>query len=277
MAILKDLQKPTLTGHYPHHEAGSPIVEAAALNVGYETGLALENISFRVKAGERVAVVGPNGAGKSTLFKVIAGVLNPTSGEVRVSGYAPGGHICIAYLPQRSQVDWTFPVTMADVVMMGRIDKIGLLRWPKRSDWAIVHRSLDEVGLSNLANRRINELSGGQQQRMFIARALAQEAQLMLMDEPLTGLDLTATDDIFHILDELCRRKVTVMVATHDLNLAAERFDRVMLLNGRLLGMGAPGEVFTTDRLQKAYGGHLRLLPSDGGVVAVTDTCCEAR
>ena len=275
MAILKDLQKPTLTGHYPHHEAGSPIVEAAALNVGYETGLALENISFRVKAGERVAVVGPNGAGKSTLFKVIAGVLNPTSGEVRVSGYAPGGHICIAYLPQRSQVDWTFPVTMADVVMMGRIDKIGLLRWPKRSDWTIVHRSLDEVGLSNLANRRINELSGGQQQRMFIARALAQEAELMLMDEPLTGLDVTSQEIIFGLLDDLRKHNVTVMISTHDLDQAAERFDRVMLLNHRLLGFGPPEAVFNTQSLLEAYGGHLRLVQNGDQLLALGDTCCD--
>ena len=275
MAILKDLQKPTLTGHYAHHEADSPIVEAVALNIGYETGLALEDISFRVRAGERVAVVGPNGAGKSTLFKVIAGVINPTSGEVRVSGYAPGGHICIAYLPQRSQVDWTFPVTVADVVMMGRIDKIGLLRWPKQADWAMVHRSLDEVGLSDLADRRIDELSGGQQQRMFIARALAQEAELMLMDEPLTGLDVTSQEIIFGLLDELRKRGVTVMISTHDLDQAAERFDRVMLLNHRLLGFGPPEAVFNTQSLLEAYGGHLRLVQNGDQLLALGDTCCD--
>ena len=275
MAILKDLQKPTLTGHYAHHAADSPIVEAAALNVGYETGLALENISFRVQAGERVAVVGPNGAGKSTLFKVIAGVLNPTSGEVRVSGYAPGGHICIAYLPQRSQVDWTFPVSVADVVMMGRIDKIGLLRWPKRSDWAIVHRSLEQVGLSDLASRRIDELSGGQQQRKFIARALAQEAELMLMDEPLTGLDVTSQEIIFDLLDDLRKHGVTVMISTHDLDQAAERFDRVMLLNHRLLGFGPPEAVFNTQSLLEAYGGRLRLVQNGDQLLALGDTCCD--
>jgi manganese/iron transport system ATP-binding protein len=259
------------------HQPETPILETLQLSLWYNGRAALEDVSFRLETGERVAVVGPNGAGKSTLFKVIAGVLKPTSGEVRVAGSCPGGHICIAYVPQRSNVDWAFPVTVADVVMMGRIGRVGLLRRPGSRDWQYVRACLELVGMADLALRQIGELSGGQQQRMFIARALAQEAQLMLMDEPLTGLDLTATEDIFRVLDELRQRKVTILLATHDLNLAAERFDRVMLLNSRLLGIGAPADVFTTDGLQKAYGGHLRLLPSDGGVVAVTDTCCDAR
>jgi manganese/iron transport system ATP-binding protein len=275
MAILKDLKKPTLTGHYAPHEADLPIVEAVAVNVGYETGLALEDISFRLKAGERVAVVGPNGAGKSTLFKAIAGLINPSSGEVRISGNAPGGHICIAYLPQRSQVDWTFPVPVADVVMMGRIDKIGLLRWPKKSDWAFVHSSLKDVGLADLADRRINELSGGQQQRMFIARALAQESELMLMDEPLSGLDVTSQEIIFSLLDALRKRGVTVMISTHDLDQAAERFDRVMLLNHRLLGFGPPEAVFNPQNLLEAYGGHLRLVQNGDQLLALGDSCCD--
>lgn len=129
--------------------------------------------------------------------------------------------------------------------------------------------------MADLANRQIGELSGGQQQRMFIARALAQEAALMLMDEPLTGLDVTSQEDIFRILEELRQRGVTVMVATHDLNLAAERFDRVMLLNGRLLGLGRPDDVFTPERLQAAYGGHLRLIQTGEGLMALGDTCCE--
>jgi manganese/iron transport system ATP-binding protein len=128
--------------------------------------------------------------------------------------------------------------------------------------------------MADLADRQIGELSGGQQQRMFIARALAQEAELMLMDEPLAGLDVPAREGIFHIMNELRQRQVTVMVATHDLNLAAERFDRVMLLNSRLLGMGRPNEVFTAERLQMAYGGHLRLVQTDNGLMVLSDTCC---
>jgi manganese/iron transport system ATP-binding protein len=219
-------------------------------------------------------VVGPNGAGKSTLFKVIAGVLHATSGTVRVAGHAPGHHICIAYVPQRSEVDWTFPVTVADVVMMGRVGKLGLLRHPRRKDWDLVHQCLEEVGMDQLSDRQIGELSGGQQQRMFIARALAQEAELMLMDEPLSGLDVPSQEDIFRVLDTLREYEVTALVATHDLSTAAERFDQVMLLNRQLLGMGQPDEVFTPERLQEAYGGHLRLVHTEEGLMVLSDTCC---
>jgi manganese/iron transport system ATP-binding protein len=266
--------KTPLTRRSISHDMGAPILEASHLEVRYDGHTALKDISFRLVSGERIAVVGPNGAGKSTLFKVIAGVMHPSNGEVRVAGHCPGGHICIAYVPQRSEVDWTFPVTVADVVMMGRARQIGLMRRPGRKDWEYVRRCLQVVDMTELAERQIGELSGGQQQRMFIARALAQEAELMLMDEPLTGLDIPAQEDIFHIIDELRRRQVTVMVATHDLNLAAERFDRVMLLNGDLIGIGQPSEVFTTDRLETAYGGHLRLVQTKDGVMVLTDTCC---
>jgi manganese/iron transport system ATP-binding protein len=257
------------------HDTEAPILEVSHLSVHYNGRAALEDVSFRLVSGERIAVVGPNGAGKSTLFRVIAGVLDPTAGEVRVAGHCPGGHICIAYVPQRSQVDWTFPVTVADVVMMGRAGRVGLLRRPGRRDWAYVRQCLEVVGMMGLADRQIGELSGGQQQRMFIARALAQEAELMLMDEPLTGLDVPAQEDIFRIMNELHQRQVTVMVAIHDLNLAAERFDRVMLLNNRLLGLGRSRDVFTPERLQLAYGGHLRLVETEAGVMVFSDTCCE--
>jgi manganese/iron transport system ATP-binding protein len=257
-----------------HHQADAPILQVSGVSVRYNGRSALEDVSFRLASGERVAVVGPNGAGKSTLFRVIAGVINPTVGEVTVAGHCPGGHICIAYVPQRSQVDWTFPVTVADVVMMGRVGRVGLLRRAGREDWEFVHQCLEVVGVTDLADRQIGELSGGQQQRMFIARALAQEAELMLMDEPLTGLDVQAQEDIFRILGELRHRQVTVMVATHDLNLAAEQFDRVILLNGRLLGIGRPGDVFTPERLRAAYGGHLRLVQTDQGLMVLSDTCC---
>jgi len=266
--------KMSLVKRLATHDADAPILEVSHVTVRYNGRAALEDVSFCLISGEQIAVVGPNGAGKSTLFKVIAGVLNPTGGEVRIAGYCPGGHICIAYVPQRSQVDWTFPVTVADVVMMGRVGKVGLLRRPKHRDWEHVRQCLEVVGMADLADRQIGELSGGQQQRMFIARALAQEAELMLMDEPLTGLDVPAQEEIFDILDELRSRQVTVMVATHDLNLAAERFDRVMLLNGSLLGIGRPDDVFTPERLQAAYGAHLRMIQTEDGLMILSDTCC---
>ncbi len=264
-----------LNGAHAVHDHNAPILQVERLSVRYNGDFALQDVSFVLNQGERVAVVGPNGAGKSTLFKAIAGVLSPTSGQVTVAGHCPGRHICIAYVPQRSQVDWSFPVTVADVVMMGRVGRIGLLRRPGRRDVELVRQYLDLVGLSELAGRQIGELSGGQQQRMFIARALAQEAALMLMDEPFTGLDVPSQEHLFRIMDELRRREVTVMVATHDLNMAADRFDRVLLLKGRLLGIGRPDEVLTTVQLRAAYGGQLRLIQTQEGMMVLSDTCCE--
>lgn len=271
----KNLSRLGMGGDAPHHQAGAPILEVKNVSLRYESGLALDDITFRLKPGERVAVVGPNGAGKSTLFKVISGVTAPTSGEVRVAGYTPGGHICIAYLPQRSQVNWNFPVSVADVVMMGRIGRLGALHWPGSKDWAFVRLCLEAVGLENLSDRQISELSGGQQQRMFIARALAQEAELLLMDEPLNGLDVTSQQIIFQVLDELRKKGVTVMIATHDLDQAGEYFDRVMLLNRRLIGFGSPGEVFNANRLMEAYGSHLRIVKGGEELVALADSCCN--
>ncbi|NLG73732.1 MAG: metal ABC transporter ATP-binding protein [Chloroflexi bacterium] len=275
MALIRELRKSNFTGQGVDHQPGQPIVEARQLRVSYGQHMALDNVTFRLLTSQRVAVIGPNGAGKSTLFKVIAGVIKPTSGEVNVYGHGPNGHICIAYVPQRSQVDWNFPVTVADVVMMGRTGKIGMLRWPGARDREIVEKSLADVGLLDLAGRQISELSGGQQQRMFIARALAQEAELILMDEPLNGLDVTSQEIIFEILDELRKRNVTVMVATHDLDHAAEMFDQVMLLKHRLIGFGLPQEVLTAGNLIDAYGGHLRLIEAEGVTLAVGDTCCD--
>ncbi len=275
MEFLKDIRKSTFPRQHIKHLEDTSILDISNLFVRFDSRLALDDVSFQLHQGERVAVVGPNGAGKSTLFKAIAGVLKPISGEIKVYGHGPGGHICIAYLSQRSQVDWSFPVTVSDVVMMGRIGKLGLLRWPKHRDWEIVRQALVDVGLEELANRQIGELSGGQQQRMFIARALAQEAELMLMDEPLTGLDIGSQESIFTFLDDLQGRGVTVMVATHDLDLAARRFDRVMLLNQRMLGFGVPEQVFTPEQLMSAYGGHIHLVETDDQLLVVADTCCD--
>jgi manganese/iron transport system ATP-binding protein len=177
------------------HDPNRPILELKNVSVQFHNVPALKNVSFQLHKGERVAVIGPNGAGKSTLFNVVSGLLSPSRGEVKVYGHTPDEHICIAYVSQRSQVDWKFPVNVTDVVMMGRVRKLGLFRWPARQDRAYVNESLELVGMAHLAKRQIGELSGGQQQRVFIARALAQEAELMLMDEPLTGLDVKSQEE----------------------------------------------------------------------------------
>jgi manganese/iron transport system ATP-binding protein len=245
------------------------------VSLRYNRIYALQDISFSLSAGKLVAVVGPNGAGKTTLFRVIAGTLRPDSGTVHVYGHGPGGHVCIAYVPQRSQVDWSFPVTTTDVVMMGRIRKLGFFRWPSRRDWAFVREALDRVGMLELGDRQIGELSGGQQQRVFLAQALAQEAEVILLDEPLMGLDMPSQEVIFGTLNELKSDGAAIMVATHDLNLAADRFDQVMLLNRRLIALGTPDEVYTRPHLLEAYGGSVHVISGEDGAVLLADTCCE--
>jgi manganese/iron transport system ATP-binding protein len=266
------------------HDPGSPTLEMRQIYALYNGGgvppgssaspYALEDVSFQVQRGERVAVVGPNGAGKSTLFKLVVGMMAPARGEVRLYGHVPDEHICIAYVPQRSQVDWTFPATVEDVVMMGRVGQIGLFHRPRREDWQLVRESLQRVNAVHLKDKQIGELSGGQQQRVFIARALAQEAELLLLDEPFSGLDMPNQDSLFDILDSLRAENVTVLVATHDLNLAGERFDRVMLLNRRLVAYGPPAQVLDTKNLLVAYGGHMHRIEGAGDMF-LADTCCD--
>ena len=258
---------------YPHthHEPNKPILDVQHITVRYNGRIALDDITFHLHEGERIAVVGPNGAGKSTLFKVVAGVLQPNAGEVTIFGSRPLGHICIAYIPQRSQVDWNFPVSVADVVMMGRSAKLGPLNWPHKQDWDYVQHALKTVELSDMATRQIGQLSGGQQQRMFIARALAQEAELMLMDEPLSGLDTPSQEGLLTLLDTLRSQRVTVMVATHDLDQAARHFDRIMLLNHSMIAFDKPQKVMHTENLLQAYGGRLKV---DSHGAMLVDDCC---
>jgi ABC-type Mn2+/Zn2+ transport system ATPase subunit len=234
---------------------------------------ALRDVTFQVDSGESVAVVGPNGAGKSTLFKIIAGTLRPKAGFVGVYGHGPDQHICIAYVPQRSQIDWSFPATVEEVVMMGRVGQIGLFRRPQRPDWDIVHNSLERVNATHLASRQIGELSGGQQQRVFIARALAQRAELLLLDEPFSGLDVPSHEALFAILERLRQDGVTVMVATHDLNLAAKHFDRVMLLNKSIIALGPPAAVLDSRNLVRAYGGQMHLVEGEDALVLPETGC----
>jgi len=263
-----------LTRPVTHDRSLLPL-QVKDLTVRYDGTTALQALTFRLAAGARVAVVGPNGAGKTTLLKVLAGAMRPSSGSVAVYGHKPGGHVCIAYVPQRSQVDWFFPVTVAEVVMMGRIRRIGLFRFPRRADWEVVDRALERIGMAPHKGMRIGELSGGQQQRVFLAQALAQEAELILLDEPLTGLDLPSQEAIFSLLDELKEQGIPVMVATHDLNLAAERFDPILLINRRLVAIGPARAVLTREHLKETYGDHIHLLPETEGLLVLTDTCCE--
>jgi ABC-type Mn2+/Zn2+ transport system ATPase subunit len=247
-------------------------LECAGLSIGYNGALAVQDVSLAVASGERVGVLGPNGAGKSTLFKAIAGLLPVRAGRLLVRGRAVGeAGAEVAYVPQREEVDWHFPVTVADVVMMGRYGRLGPLRWPGRADRAAVAAALEQLGLAGQASKPIAELSGGQQQRVFLARALAQEVDLLLLDEPFTAVDAATEAAVLALLDELTARGATVVTATHDLNRAQRSFDRLLFLNRRLIAYGPPAEVFTPEVLRATFGEQLTMWSAGGRVVAVTD------
>ena len=256
------------------HIVDAPAVAVKRLSATLGGRPALLDITFELEEGRQLAIVGPNGAGKTTLLRILAGLLSPSEGDVRIHGHGPCGHVCIAYVPQRSGIDWRFPVTVGDVVMMGRVQRIGPVRRAGVRDRHVVREALAAVDLADLAQRQIEELSGGQQQRMFIARALAQEAELILMDEPLAGLDIQSRDGVLGLLDELSRREVTVIVALHDLGIASVSFNRVLLLNRQQIGFGSASEVFTHENLQRAYGTCLRMVETPEGLMMVSDTAC---
>jgi len=246
-------------------------LELEGVSVAYDGQAVLCDVTLQIPHAAQVAVVGPNGAGKSTLFKALVGLLPLRQGRVLIHGRPLGSHLdCVAYVPQREEVDWQFPVTVADVVMMGRYGRLGWLKRPGPEDRAVVARCLAQLGMAELAGRPIGELSGGQQQRVFLARALAQEPHVLLMDEPFTGVDAATQEAVLQLLDQLKAQGVTVMVSTHDLRLASERFEQVLLLNRRVIAYGSPAEVLTPQHVAEAFGGQVLFL--DGAIVV--DQCC---
>ncbi len=250
---------------------GSGVLLIEGLTVGYNGAPALNDVSFVVPHGAQVAVVGPNGAGKSTLFKAMVGLLRPRGGRVLIHGRPPNDQTDpVAYVPQREEVDWRFPVTVADVVMMGRYGRLGPLKRPRPADREAVRRSLEQLGITDLAGRPIGELSGGQQQRAFLARALAQEPHVLLLDEPFTGVDARAKEEVLALLARLRAEGITVLVSTHDMQTASQRFELVALLNGRLVAYGPPAEVFTPPHVTAAFGGQALFLDD----MVVIDQCC---
>ena len=216
---------------------------------------ALHDVNFHIGAGNLVGVVGPNGAGKSTLFDAVAGVLPITRGSVEMHGIEgrPGG---LAYVPQRDNINLRFPATVYDVVMMGRYCHLKLFRHVGRKDREIVRSCLERVGLWERRDALIEENSGGQRQRVFIARALAQEAGIILLDEAFSGVDVGAQEGIIQVLQSLRDEGKVVMLATHDLTNLAERFDRIICINRHICAYGPPAEAFTPEVLEELYGSH---------------------
>lgn len=255
------------------HTAGASALEVENLSAGYPGDrYAIENISFAVRPGERIAVIGPNGAGKSTLFKAVVGLIPFTRGHISIHGEdCRTSHDLVGYVPQHEAIDWTFPVTVQDVVMMGRARKIGWFRLPGRRDRQAVEALLDKLNLAHLANRQIGMLSGGQKRRVFIARALAQETRVLLMDEPFTGVDSSAEQEIMDTLDVLTAQGITLIVATHDMSKAAQSFDKLLLVNRHNLAYGVPDDVLRPDVLRQAYAGAIQVFDTDAGTFMIAD------
>ncbi len=247
-------------------------LDLEGVSVAYNGHRVLTDITCQIPHGARVAVVGPNGAGKSTLFKALVGLIPIASGRILVHGLPLGQHLdCVAYVPQREEVDWRFPLTVLDVVSMGRFRQRPRFGRASDEDRDIVWHSLEQMAIADLAKRSISELSGGQQQRVFLARALAQKPHILLMDEPFTGVDATTQESTMVILEQIKAQAVTVMVSTHDLNMAAQRFELTLLINGHLIAYGPPADIFTPSVIGEAFGGQVFFM-EEGFVV---DRCCS--
>lgn len=239
-----------------------PALAVTDVSVRYPNGhSALSHVTFELSFGSICGLVGVNGSGKSTLFKTIMGFVAPVTGGVRIDGGPVGDAVRanrIAYVPQSEEIDWTFPVLVDDVVMMGRYGRMGLMRRPSRADRAAVSDALDRVDMTEFRRRQIGELSGGQRKRVFLARALAQEAEIVLLDEPFTGVDVRTEQAIVALMQELRAQGRLLVVSTHNLGSVPEYCDHVVLINRRLVAAGPTAQTFTQGNLEAAFGGVLR-------------------
>ncbi len=238
------------------------------MTAGYGGRVALADVDLEIAAGSLLAIIGPNGAGKSTLLKTIAGLLVPFSGTIEVLGGQPREVAKrIAYVPQAEMVDWGFPVTVGDVVMMGRVPLIGIGRAPGRADREAVAAALETVDMTDARDRQIGALSGGQRRRVFLAKALAAKPDLYLLDEPVTGVDVTTQEDLMRILEREADAGRTVVATTHDLASAAHHFHEVAFVNGRIVAFGPTELVADPALLAATYGGHVIVLPAGHGAI----------
>jgi manganese/zinc/iron transport system ATP- binding protein len=240
-------------------------IEVTDLTVAYQDRPVLWDVDVSVPPGILMAIIGPNGAGKTTLLKSILGLVRPAAGQVSIYGkpYAQQRQL-VGYVPQRGSVDWDFPTSVLDVVMMGRYGALGWIRRPGRQETGLALEALEKVGMRLFADRQIGQLSGGQQQRVFLARALVQDAQLYFMDEPFQGVDATTERAIVGLLQELRKAGKTVVVVHHDLQTVPEYFDWVTMLNVRRVASGPVSEVFSEHNLRLTYGGRVAFLRSNG-------------
>ena len=234
------------------------------ISVRYNNGhTALYDVSLQLQGGTTCALVGINGSGKSTLFKVLMGLIKPQTGHVKLCDLPITQALkknLVAYVPQSEEVDWQFPVSVLDVVMMGRYGHMNFLRRPKPKDYQKIDEAMSRVQINHLANRQISELSGGQKKRVFLARALAQESKILLLDEPFTGVDVKTEKAIMNLLDELRQEGHLILISTHNLGTVPEFCDQVIMINRTILAMGSTKSTFTQANLEKVFGGVLRQL-----------------
>ncbi|MFZ5518367.1 MAG: metal ABC transporter ATP-binding protein [Candidatus Zhuqueibacterota bacterium] len=244
-------------------------IEVHDMTIAYHKKPVLWDVDLTIPEGKLVGIIGPNGAGKSTLIKAILGLIPKASGWVKIYGQPyQDMRLHVGYVPQRESVDWDFPVSVREVVLMGVYGKLGLFRQPTKSHKILADSCLERVGMIEFANRQISQLSGGQQQRVFLARALAQDTRIYLMDEPFAGVDATTEKAIIQLLMDLKMNGKTVLVVHHDLQTVPEYFDWVIMLNMRVVAAGPTAEHFTQENLNKTYGGKLAILSEASEEVA---------
>ena len=256
----------------PHeHGSGAPLVEIAGLSCGYEKQRVLEGVDLQIRRGDFVGLLGPSGSGKTTLLRSMLGAVDIYEGEVLVDG-APVSRKRprIGYVPQLETIDWNFPVTVREVVMMGRTMENRLFPWYRREEKRLADRMLEQLGILHLAGRHIRQLSGGQQQRAFLARALVSSPSLLLLDEPTSGVDVKTRDDVMHLLHDLNHEGVTIVITTHEINAVAVHLPWLALIvksadgAGRVLAEGPPSEVITAELLRRTYGAEMPVIHYEG-------------
>jgi len=243
-----------------------PLVELKEVTFGYGDHPVLEKIHLHLHPGQFAALVGPSGAGKSTLLKLVLGTLQPLRGEIYIAGQMLNGRLMprVGYVPQLEAIDWNFPVTVAEVVLMGRIRKTSLWPWPSTKDKRRMQAVLEQLEIDHLAKHHIRDLSGGQQQRVFLARALIAEPDLLVLDEPTTGVDMRTAENVLHMLADLNRQGITILMTTHDLNAAAAHIPWAVCLNRRVVAQGAPEAIFTEEILNETYRGDMLVIRQNG-------------